>query len=152
MQTYFAIVAIGRCGSTYLERLLDSHPQITCLSEVFNQSGAYPVGSERDAAAFIKSRLFGEARGVLGFKFPWQNRQENPGVLGAIRAMDFRLIHLRRRNRLDQYLSLALAQHNNVWGAQGAYPEQTIALDPDLMVNYFQVWNEIDEQYQAICR
>jgi hypothetical protein len=151
MRTYFAIVGMGRSGSTFLARLLDSHPQITCLEEVFAPTGLYATRGAADPAEFIEHQLFGEATGVLGFKLPWMNMNETPGALDALQALHFRLIFLRRRNQLDRQLSVALAQRNDVWWPQGAYPEQTISLDPQVLLNRFEFTASVDQHYQTIC-
>jgi LPS sulfotransferase NodH len=144
MRTYFAIVSTGRTGSTYLQHLLDSHPEIACLGEMISPLGVYAQYREMDLSQFIEERMFGDAEGVLGFKMPWPWTDEFPGVWDAFRSLGFRLISLSRRNKLDQYLSVMLADKTGLWDSSAHYPVQRIEIDPRALRGFFSTVKNVE--------
>lgn len=150
-RTYFAIVSMGRSGSTYVERLLNSHPNIRCLGEVISKSGGYSLQSKPSIEAYIEEVLFGDHDGVLGFKMPWDHIVDFPDVFGVFRRLDFKLIFLRRANKLDQLLSVKLAQLNNQWESDSAYTRQNVEITYDEARTFFTTATYTDGCLKRMC-
>ena len=116
-----------------LGTMLDSHPAIRCFSEVF-----HPVTGEfshaqlpaSEAGPFLEQLLTTDTHAAVGFKLPWDSLLTTPEAWPVIRNGHFRLIRLRRRNLLDQYLSLQLSLLNGVWHSyDGRYQRQRLRID-----------------------
>ena len=152
MTTYFSIVSMGRSGSTYLERLLASHPDITSLGEAVGATGAYSQHAHMSIREFIQSRLFGNRDGICGFKMPFDNILTHPDVFGAFHDLSFRLIYLWRRNKLDQFLSVKLAQKTGVWASDATYGDQTVNVSVDELREFFITSAYADAVLQQMCQ
>lgn len=139
----FVVVGTGaRLGSNLLVTALDRHPDAACAWEIFNPAH-YPGVAACDGRARVE-RLYARATtSCIGFKlFAEQARSEaNRNVwdwLGAER--DIRIVHLARRDRLAQYVSLRTALETRRWGhALHETPELVrVALDPDACVQWLR--------------
>jgi LPS sulfotransferase NodH len=139
----FAILCVGRVGSEHLVSLLDSHPAITCFSELFApawsiewQQGTLAVRhfamTDHDLPVTYWEELVAELdTPVAGLKLPWTSIQAHPKTLELIDDPDVDIIRLTRRDRVAQYVSAWLALESGVWhSTQGAYRTQTIKVDP----------------------
>lgn len=100
----FVIFGRGRCGSTLLVSLLDSHPDIQCDGEILHFRKLSPLFHVKCFAAAAK-------RPVYGFKLlTYQLRQVQPipdprAFLHELHGQGFRFIHLYRDNLLRHALS-----------------------------------------------
>lgn len=147
----FAIICMGRSGSTLLQTMLDSHPDIRCFGELFIPKGPFEQSGEPSAADFIDDELKRQSQPVVGFKMPWSSLIPHPEVIDVFRHQQFRVILLIRRNKLDQYLSMQLAVKNNVWHSfDGIYEDERLHIDVDHCIEnleYFRfgeaMWREI---------
>jgi LPS sulfotransferase NodH len=162
----FVILTSPRTGSTLLVHMLDSHPEVAAGGEFFNVDLVgrgvidWPDPALRndpelhalraaDPVAFL-GRMRDEAarRGVraAGFKLIYEQALETAprGVIEYLVAdRSIRVIHLRRRNVLRQYLSLKVAARTGEWhrkvGEKGGRPERgPLRLDFDEMVWFFR--------------
>jgi len=131
----FAIVCLGRTGSTHLQSQLDHHSQATCFGEVFGAGGAPPRYSgpaDGEPGAWLDA-LLGAAPGrAVGLKLPLSSIRRHPGA-GAAFAADpaFRAIRLSRRNRLAQLVSRRLLARTGVsQSIFGDYGEATVRIEP----------------------
>ena len=97
----FVIFSHARTGSTTLERLLDTHPDIRCCSEPFNPANA------RRGNAYHAEMTEGEFAGCVEDIFKAYNGIKH--LLGAVRFEhnrylilnpDYRILFLHRRNFL----------------------------------------------------
>ncbi len=139
----FAILCVGRVGSEHLVSLLDSHPEITCFSELFApewgidwQRGTLEVphfattGHDRPAD-YWGELVAGLDTPVRGFKLPWSSIQAFPGALELVGDPAVAMIRLTRRDRLAQYVSAWLAMESGAWhSTQGRYSSGRITVDP----------------------
>ncbi len=125
----FIISCSARSGSTMLVHLLRSHPQLLCHGEVFEPSrigqldGSYGLRRRNDPTmdqrlmeywatrpeAFLYDVVFDtQGRRAVGFKFK-TDEAFDPAyetIAGLIRDdKDIKVLHLRRKNLLDQYIS-----------------------------------------------
>ena len=137
--TRFVILGMGRTGSNFLATSLRSHPDVLCYGELFNneQTGKRldwgipshrsrpPVVNLRDnnTETFINTHLFGRKPGrikAVGFKLFYYHAERPPqaAIWEHLKADDIRIIHLRRNNLLDIYVSLQKAKINGEWSSQ----------------------------------
>lgn len=125
----FIISCAARSGSTMLVHLLRSHPEVLCHGEVFEPSrigqldGNYAMRRRADPSneeklmsyrstrpeAFLYDVVFdAQGRRSVGFKFKTDEAFDPAyqDIADLIRRdTDIKILHLRRRNILDQYVS-----------------------------------------------
>jgi hypothetical protein len=130
----FAILCVGRVGSEHLVSLLDSHPDITCFSELFApewslhwRRGTLAVPHFVDTPHerpldYWRQLMEAVDSPVTGLKLPGSSIKAHPEAAELIADPQVDIIRLTRRNRLAQYVSLWLALESGVWhSTQGAY-------------------------------
>lgn len=114
-----------RTGSTWLATLLDSHPDIDCKLELLHK--VHYRGNTAGAKAHLDDKLFGiSAAKYRGFKVMYhQMRGINSAACQELanlftKTYLCKIIHIRRRNLLETFVSHRLAQRSGVWnlGAQ----------------------------------
>lgn len=121
----FVILAEGRSGSNWLVDLLNSCPGCRCMGEIFLDLPEW--GPREEAAGPYMERKLAQAAAVpgrshVGFK---HLPSFDPEALRCIVADPrFRIILLRRRDRLAQYASETIARATNLWVAEGAVPDR----------------------------
>jgi LPS sulfotransferase NodH len=162
----FVILTAARTGSTLLVQMLDSHPDVVAGGELFNVDLVgrgvidWPDPSLRndpalhelrssDPVAFLqRMRDEGTRRGAkaTGFKLIYEQALETAprSIIENLMAnKEVRIVHLRRRNALRQYLSLKMAAstgewHRRVGEKEERSEERTLRLDFDEMVWFFR--------------
>jgi LPS sulfotransferase NodH len=140
----FAILCVGRVGSEHLVSLLDSHPDVTCFSELFAPDWAvepqhgtltvphYVSTSHERPASYWRELASGLKSPVAGLKLPWSSIEAHKDALELLEDPAVDIIRLTRRDRVAQYVSAWLALESGVWhSTQGAYREGRIEVDPD---------------------
>ncbi|ESY13891.1 hypothetical protein X748_02775 [Mesorhizobium sp. LNJC386A00] len=158
-QTFFAIVFVGRQGSSYLQGLIDSHPDATCEGELFSptvrlladlvrrRTISYRNSRQRDVAAYLSRKLHKKKSAAIGFKMPYLSLVEHPEAREAFEAFGYKVIRLSRDNLLDQYISFKLAQINNAWRSdRGSMKITHFAAEPEDVAEAFQKWTEWDSR------
>jgi len=124
----FIIGFVGRTGSSYLEGLLDSHPDIVCDPEIFSVNGPFDL-SGLSYDDFLASLSAG--RLASGFKLGIEHMKARAGIDAALRRQNYSVILLHRENLLDQFISMRLAQINEIWRSdRGDYKAQSFVADP----------------------
>lgn len=132
----FLIVTAGRTGSNLLRSLIDSHPAAFCGGEIFNMEFVekkgipWPIGDVpknpellalmREQPGKYVERLFATAAAAghraIGAKLMYENAAAHPAAAECLAANErIRVIHLRRRNVLRQYVSLQRAFKTGAW-------------------------------------
>lgn len=145
------VLSNHRSGSTMLTSALDAHSRAVCFSEIFNggrpmfyargrDRGSRLLQAYRDAwpREFLDRFVFHGYEptiAAVGFKaFASQIRDPRfAAVLGeTIADPRSRPIHLTRRNKLAQYLSIVRATRSGVWSSNDGKPEdgRPIRIDP----------------------
>lgn len=137
----FVIVGIARTGSTLLVNLLNSHSQALAFGELFRspetigwdlapfstRGGARLLALYRsDPLAFLRKGVFRRwprSIAAVGFKLFYYHAREYPysaawDYLG--KNTDILVLHIKRKNILEQYLSLRLAHLTDVWSSTQA--------------------------------
>jgi LPS sulfotransferase NodH len=105
----FVIVTSGRTGSELLVSLLSSHPKIVCEGEIMSLPRAAP------SAALLQRSLRARRRGqAYGFKLlpdhaRLQQRADPAGYIRGLHDKGFRIVHLERRDWLNQAVSVLRA-------------------------------------------
>lgn len=154
--TKFIILGQGRSGSNYLRTLLESHPHIKIFSELFNPkidtrrhgSGEVgPITLNDDPIEYLEHRIYQEYPDhikAVGFKFFYFHAKNKDWqkVWSYLRNPQVRVIHLKRRNLLDRYLSLQLAKRSDIWQAhqteQNITYNQPLEMDPKKCFRHFR--------------
>jgi len=117
----FCILTTARTGSELLVRLLDGHPRVRCEGEILSSSHVLPYTWLEGRSRLARLR----GRDAYGFKissFALAPELEfaviKKGfevIVDQLAAMQFRLIHLRRRNLFRQVLSAMRAGADERW-------------------------------------
>lgn len=149
-----------RTGSTWVQDLLDSHPQVAAYGEIFLEYGrGFPdserfgpvdieyfeswskkhtgrggrVSRARHAIPYLKDfyRRRGDAH-AAGFKLMYSQLRRNPMVAAYLTTRRVRVIHLTRANLLDVVLSHATSEARGQAHAWigDAVREARVSLDP----------------------
>jgi len=165
MAQYTAIVSQGRSGSNLLQYLLGSHPQITMFGELFHPDRVvpridqepgddptldYPKQSIRSIEEYLVQRLDNHNQ-VVGFKMPWDWLLVYPETWAAFFSLGFRLLYLRRRNKVDQYLSMRLARENSNWLSVDTYKNQRLHVHPLELHAYWAISQRTDSWLENMC-
>jgi LPS sulfotransferase NodH len=155
----FVIVGTERSGSNFLRGLLNAHPDVVALGEIFREHGAigwdirgYPRSGktlamiEAHPVAFLKQTLFRRYPSHLeavGFKLFYHHARDEAwrSVWNYLQTdREIRIIHLKRRNMLKAYLSRCMADRTGKWvhthGGEG--PAVSISLDYEDCLEAFE--------------
>lgn len=119
--TRFVIYGQGRTGSTLLVSLLNAHPQVRCYEEWFHpnqwQSRArHPFKglAFRYPLIYVRARVLLARRPAVGFKLMTSQNERLGNFLARLAAQDWRVIYLRRTDRLTRALSAAVLRATGV--------------------------------------
>jgi hypothetical protein len=132
----FVIVCLGRTGSTHLQFLLDSHPDIRCFGELFTGNAhtfdeVFLASPLTDPAAYVAERTAACEERAVGFKLPLGSIHAHPDALAVLEPEHLRFIRLTRRNRLALFVSRRMLATTRVpQSTHGSYGEATVRLDP----------------------
>lgn len=129
----FVILGQPRSGTTYLQTLLNSHPDLHCRGELFDpwqidDDGTKTKAPEAIAArdlepiAFFDRMMSGDG---LGRTPPWMGAkilfQHHPRLFSELIANtpDLVILYVRRRNKLAQFASLQQVRKTGRWTDTG---------------------------------
>jgi len=170
--TRFIILARSRTGSNFLRGLLNEHPQIVVLGELFQNNQeigwAYPgyTQSKRTLALFrdrpVKFldqkvfRNFSNQTKAVGFKIFYYHAHSNswkPVWEYLQNQKDLRIIHIKRKNLLKTILSKKKADLTNIWvdtdGNNQTRKPFSITLDFDECQELFSQTRNWENEYAA---
>lgn len=158
-KTFFAIVFVGRQGSSYLQGLINSHPDATCEGELFSPTArlladvlrrrtiSFRNSRKTDAASYLQSGLHKKGGSAVGFKMPYLSLVEHPDARDAFEALGYRVIRLSRDNLLDQYISFKLATINSAWRSdRGSIRVNRFTAEPADVEEAFLKWTRWDSE------
>jgi hypothetical protein len=114
---WYAIACQGRQGSTYLERILDAHPQVYCGGEIFSDFAFKEHGGPA-VAWHLHFKVFAHMKPVVGFKLSVADIMRHAELAALVNEYKFRVIRLTRDNLLDQFISTQLAVANGAFVAE----------------------------------
>jgi LPS sulfotransferase NodH len=147
----FLIVGTARTGSTLLVDALNEHSQCLAFGEIFRSSDAigwdiWPFAGHgpadllslyrSDPVRFLSKAIFRrwpKDYRAIGFKLFYYHARQPPfsSVWDYLRDPSIRVLHLMRRNLLEQYLSLQLAHKTNVWSTTRALERDPAPINLD---------------------
>lgn len=151
--TRFVIVGTARTGSTMLISLINAHNQALTFGEIFRSPteigwdvGEYARAADKNALAlyredplrFLQRTIYREwkpGQRAMGFKIFYYHARESSfsAVWDYLQTeTDIRVLHIKRRNILAQYLSLQRAHLTNQWsGGDSAGPAVPLSLSAE---------------------
>lgn len=138
----FMISCTARSGSSMLSTLLNSHPRLLCHGEILaapqESAGPYHELRKQGAAiddwlrkyrqehpaAFLYDVCFNPAgHQCVGFKFKMEESLAEAYKLFRdllVADTDVKIIHLRRKNMLDKYISLQMTKQSGVFSVRSS--------------------------------
>lgn len=155
------LLSDARTGSTWLQSLLASHPNVQFLFEPFHPRevrlglrGSTPLTLLRNLApaAFAERLCKGrrpKAVKVAGFKFLFEGYRRFPEVLSYLNGLDDLFVIRLTRSPLPRLCSLELARRTGVWHGRGTHLSSgTFALRP----REVEEWLTREEASEAFIR
>lgn len=155
---FFAIVSIGRTGSTMLQNLLDSHPEIECKHELFHPDPAmrdvtfYQYSGQLSRQEYLRKQAYTTEKPVKGFKMPVSWLPMQPGAFEDIAKLGYGVIRLKRRDVLAHFVSLKLAILNSEWTSRVEYVRQSCRVEPWEFVRTIATWQYQEVLMDALCK
>lgn len=137
----FVLLADGRTGSTWLELLLDRHPDVVCEWEMLHGSLIdHSLCFSEKFPAHLDKTVWRKYSGfaAVGFRLLYEQCATPDSDRTSFRPEVFRyfatqalfVVHLVRRNVLNKLLSRKLAQRFQIFGGR-PYPPTTLDISPD---------------------
>jgi len=121
MKTNFIIFSQSRSGSSLLQELIDSHPEIKCEAEIFNLDHGY-VGHpiylkvwKKLPYSFIYYRRLRSVNELYGFKLFYDQLLRPARVIHILHKMGWKIIYLKRNNIIRQVISEIIATDTAQW-------------------------------------
>lgn len=168
----FVIVGVARTGSTLLINLLNAQRQVIAFGELFRGDGAIgwdvrpfltfqPQRLARMQAArpldFLDTAVFRKwpaDTAAVGFKLFYYHARSHPQAQVWSHLRDdphMAIIHIKRLNILEQFLSLRVAHATNVWSASSTsvQPTEPMRLCPDDCLKHFEEVRAQEEECDA---
>ncbi len=138
----FVIFTSGRSGSTLLVDLLNSHPDVQCDGELLKRRVAFPKSLVQTFEQQSKHPIY-------GFKLlSYQLMNVQTGIKDKhafleylTQKQQYQLIHLERKNKAKQALSIIYAFYRGQWHNQsGSQQKKTkrFALAPDIYLFFLE--------------
>lgn len=154
----FIILAMPRTGSNYLSYFLHDHPNIMSIGEVFDietiwgRPGKPEIDHSRHLKlfrnffpiAFLNKLIFGKYPKTIkavGFRLFYHQAEYYNKLLPYILSQnDWKIIHLKRINLLENFVSLHIAEKTGVWSSLKAPSSQLIRISLGFQecLNYFE--------------
>jgi LPS sulfotransferase NodH len=133
IQKRMVVLATPRTGSSHLVELLDSHPQMACLGEVYNPKGTvlrelglrskkFMAESGQSPINFLNrvtAKLEEEANCKPWFGFKMMLHHDPRMIDSILDDPSWYVIVLQRQNLLAQWTSMALAKKTSRWDVPG---------------------------------
>ncbi|WP_316014404.1 nodulation protein NodH [Roseobacter sp. HKCCA0434] len=156
---YFCVLGAMRTGSNLLQRTLDQFPDISCHGELFNPGfidrrgvdemfGVTRVERDAEPERLIDAMIAQAGDGVLpGFRlFEDHDLRVRARVIGDPRAAKIVL----RRNPLDSFVSLKIAQQTDQWMLTRLRARKTAKIHFDL-AEYREYVERLDRFHEKVC-
>ena len=152
----FIILSTPRSGSNLLCSLLNSHPQVTCHGEIFNQRDlkkVYPnwlvACINRFAVIFIlyKKWRHSKFKPYYGFKVFTDQLVEIQPIVTPLEQRGFRIIRLYRNDFLKKAISLIIAVNTNKWSvnSENEYSQEVHRIDPEKVMKCIKYYKKQEE-------
>ena len=148
----FAILCMGRTGSTLLVDLLDSHPGIECRGEIFGPREGLVETPHVPRRDFLSHAAWRTAKPVKGFKMADYWIPNHPGLVDDVKELGFRFVRLRRDDVLAQFVSMKLAILNSNWESRETYQNKTLEVDAGEFVAFASDRDRQEAWMDGLCR
>ncbi|HZD52497.1 MAG TPA: hypothetical protein VE175_05580 [Woeseiaceae bacterium] len=165
----FIVLSTQRSGSSYVCSLLDQHPAITCLEELFMPKNRNEITYRSYRSASLRRRMrhllrrrqsigiylsgiYGEHSGIgaRGFKLMYGQARRYPEVVEWCNAADVRVVHLIRRNALKTVVSRQVALMRGVYLSTGPVQPVSVTLDTRRLVPELERAGHLVEENRAL--
>ena len=149
----FIVLSTQRSGSSYLCSLLDKHPAIRCVEEIFMprnrneityrswRSASFSrrlkdwLNRQQSVDAYLRQLCEKHRRfDAFGFKLMYGQAQRYPEVIDWCRNNDVKVVHLIRRNSLKMVVSRKVAAKRGVYLSTRPVEAVTVNLDTRRLV------------------
>ncbi len=150
----FLVVSSARSGSSLLVNLLNSHPKISCKGEILNPEFLVYGNFQGQS----KARILMHTKAMF-FKFRKKNRLGAKLLIHQFDELGLtmndlmetlnqpKIIILYRKNLLETYVSLKIAQKNNLWYSEKQVNDDSIEIEPEKLLNYvqrqYELWKDV---------
>lgn len=125
MKINFVILSQSRSGSTLLQQLIDSHPQVICDEEIFNRDQGYVKNPfflklwKKIPYPLIYYHRYQNESSVYGFKLFTYHLDRTGRAVHILHKLGWKIIYLNREDVIEQVLSGMIATRTNQWRRDG---------------------------------
>ncbi len=155
--TNIIILTTARSGSTLLYTLLSSHSQLNCEWEIFNYRELKKDYSlwlvrliKRFPMLYIAYRMRNskKVKPFYGFKIFINQLNDIPRVIKQLQQKNFKLICLKRNNKIKQAISLVIAMERDKWLVENEkeYTNEVMQLSPEKVLKYLLLYRQQENQ------
>ena len=131
---HFIILCRPRTGSTLLHTSLNSHPAIFSYGELPRKNLEKGITNSIEQHLFKKHPPSIKAVGLKVFYDYLDSPEYRKFVFELSERPEVKVLHLKRRNALDEFISLEKAKKRNIWSStdgNSLSPVESINPDPD---------------------
>lgn len=158
--TKFFILSHPRSGSTLLNKLIASHPDITMYGEILNGIPSFKQMSSEEVFQYYMEqnfnpieyieRIYNQEKNTtkaVGSKLLYyQLHQDN--ILKELLSKGYKIIELTRENQLDRFISSQLAKQNQTFFSNNDYKiEDKVMFDPKRFEKFNQSTEELNNKF-----
>ncbi len=146
----FVILCLGRTGSTHLQSLLDSHPEVRCYGELFtdvdlatghgeSRTQTFIGSPHDDPIAYVEELTEGVDGRAVGFKLPNNSLRAFPQAARVLEEPTVKIVRLSRRNLLALLVSRRMLAATGVpQSTHGTYGDARVRIEPDRCLTAFR--------------
>ena len=150
MRLDFVILCLGRTGSTHLQSLLDSHPDVRCYGELFtdvdlatghgdSRAQTFIGSPHDDPLAYLSELTAGVEARAVGFKLPNNSLRAFPEAEHVLAHPGLKVVRLSRRNLLALLVSRRMLAATGVpQSTHGSYGDAQIHIEPQRCLTAFR--------------
>ena len=140
------LIGLPRCGSQYITSLFmaNTDANIKNLAEPFTPGLAWHCGvletkfdsyDEQVSAVIDKLKLFNDDQSLIMklFLHTWISSTEHVRIIQVLKELNFKFIIIKRKNTIDQLLSLGIGLKLNKFTNLNEYDNSIIELDNEIL-------------------
>ncbi len=160
VKTKFIIYGQGRSGSNLLRSLLNSHPDVYCDHEIFNNNRVRKKGKVKQSLIQISPLIYIDYLTykvpikIYGFKLLHHQLTNIDRILTRLQQKGWLIIHLHRENLIRQAVSWYIANSTKLWVRNektGQYNEK-IYIDPQKLLQLVEKRKAINEKEKILMK
>lgn len=150
MRLDFVILCLGRTGSTHLQSLLDSHPDVRCYGELFtdvdlatghgdSRAQTFIGSAHEDPRAYLAELTAGVDAAAIGFKLPNNSLRAFPQAVSVLEDRGLKIVRISRRNLLALLVSRRMLATTGVpQSTHGSYGDARVRIEPQRCLAAFK--------------